>query len=141
MVDVKNKDYVVIVQCHIVKERCSGYNCERAFNERIGGFSAYHRNGYRSLYMTCGGCCGMAVHRKLGNLVRRIKNQEGIGKDRIVVHLASCMTKDNYHSSPCPHLDYLKGLIAKLGLDICEDTFINESSVKRRKAGVYAASG
>jgi hypothetical protein len=28
MVDVKNKDYIVIVQCHIVKERCSGYNCD-----------------------------------------------------------------------------------------------------------------
>ena len=32
MVDLKDKDYVAIVQCHIVKERCSGYNCERAFN-------------------------------------------------------------------------------------------------------------
>ena len=141
MVDVNEKDYVVIVQCDIVKERCSGYNCERAFNERVGGFSAYPKDTvYRSLYMTCGGCCGMAVHRKLGNLVRRIKKQEGIGKDHIVVHLASCMTKDNYHSSPCPHLDYLKGLIAKLDLDICEDTFINESSEKRRKAGIYTVS-
>ncbi len=82
----------------------------------------------------------MAVHRKLGNLVRRIKKQEEIEKDRIVVHLASCMTKDNYHSSPCPHLDYLKCLIEKLGLDICEDTFIDEKSEKRRKEGVYAVS-
>ncbi|MHC4461252.1 MAG: CGGC domain-containing protein [Planctomycetota bacterium] len=141
MVDVKNKDYVVIVQCHIVKERCSGYNCERVFNERIGGFSAYPKdNGYRSLYMTCGGCCGQAVHRKLSNLIRRIKKKEAIDKDRIVVHLASCMTKDNFHSSPCPHLDYLKGLIAKLGLDVCEDTYIDEKSEKRRKAGIYTVS-
>lgn len=141
MVDVKNKDYVVIVQCHIVKERCSGYNCERAFNERIGGFSTYSKdNGYRSLYMTCGGCCGQALHRKLGNLVRRIKKQEEIAKDRIVVQLASCMTKDNYHCSRCPHLDYLKRLIAKLGLDVCEDTFIDEKSEKRRKAGIYTVS-
>lgn len=139
MVDVNEKDYVVIVQCHIVKERCSGYNCERAFNERIGGFSAYPKNGYRSLYMTCGGCCGRAVHRKLGNLIRRIKKQEGIARDRIVVQLASCMTKDNYHSSPCPHLDYLKGLIAKLKLDVREDTFVNETSEQRRKAGTYTA--
>ncbi len=141
MVDVREKDYVVIVQCHIVKERCSGYNCERAFNERIGGFSAYPKdNGYRSLYMTCGGCCGQAVQRKLGHLVRRIKKHEGIGKDRIVVQLASCMTKDNYHSSRCPHLDYLRCLIAKLGLDVCEDTFIDEKSEKRRKAGIYTVS-
>lgn len=138
MVDVKNKDYVAIVQCDIVKERCSGYNCERAFNDRIGGFSAYPKDHkYRSLYMTCGGCCGQAVHRKLGNLVRRIKKQEGIGKDRIVVHLSTCITRDNFHSLPCPHIDYLKGQIAKLGLDICEDTFVDERSEKRRKAGIY----
>jgi len=139
MVDVKNKDYVVIVQCHIVKERCSGYNCERAFHERTGGFAAYPKDkAYRMLNMTCGGCCGRAVHRKLSNLLRKIKKEEDIGKDRIVVQLSSCMTKDNFHSSPCPHLDYLKGLIAKLGLDMREDTFIYEKSEKRRKEGLYS---
>jgi len=139
MVDVKNKDYVVIVQCHIVKERCSGYNCERAFHERTGGFAAYPKDkAYRTLNMTCGGCCGRAVHRKLSNLLRKIKKEEDIGKDRIVVQLSSCMTKDNFHSSPCPHLDYLKGLIAKLGLDMREDTFIYEKSEKRRKEGLYS---
>ena len=140
MVDLKDKDYIAIVQCHIVKERCSGYNCELAFNERSGGFSAYPKDkAYRTLNMTCGGCCGRAVQRKLSNLIRRIKKQEGIGKDRIVVQLSSCLTKDNFHSSPCPHLDYLKSLIAKLGLDVCEDTFVNETSEKRRKAGLYGA--
>jgi len=140
MVDLKNKDYVVIVQCHIVKERCSGYNCEKAFHERTGGFAAYPKDkAYRMLNMTCGGCCGRAVHRKLSNLVRRIKKEENIGKDRIIVQLSSCMTKDNFHSSPCPHLDYLKGLIAKLGLDVQEDTFIYEKSEKRRKEGIYGA--
>jgi predicted metal-binding protein len=139
MVDVKNKDYVVIVQCHIVKERCSGYNCERAFHERTGGFAAYPKDkAYRTLNMTCGGCCGRAVHRKLSNLLQKIKKEEDIGKDRIVVQLSSCMTKDNFHSSPCPHLDYLKGLIAKLGLDMREDTFIYEKSEKRRKEGLYS---
>ncbi len=139
MVDLKHKDYVVIVQCHIVKERCSGYNCERAFHERTGGFAAYPKDkAYRMLNMTCGGCCGRAVHRKLSNLARRIRKEEDIGKDRIIVQLSSCMTKDNFHSSPCPHLDYLKGLIAKLGLDVREDTFIYEKSEKRRKEGLYS---
>ena len=138
MVDIKNKDYIVIVQCHIVKERCSGYNCERAFNERIGGFSVYPKDKhFRMLNMTCGGCCGRAVQRKLNNLIRRIKKHEGIGKEQIVVQLASCITKDNFHSSPCPHLDYIKRLITKIGLDVCEDTFINQTSEKRRKAGLY----
>ena len=142
MPDLKDKKYVAIVQCHIVKERCSGYNCERAFNERIGGFSIYPREKvYRTLNLTCGGCCGRAVHRKLSNLIRRIKKQEGMEKDRIVVQLSSCITKDNFHSSPCPYLDYLKDLIGKLGLDVREDTFINKTSEEQRKAGRYTMSG
>ena len=88
--------------------------------------------------MTCSGCCGRAVHRKLSHLVRRLKKEEGIGKERIVVQLSSCITKDNFHATPCPHLDYLKGLIRKLGLDIREDTSINEKSQKRRRDGLYA---
>ena len=141
MIDLNNKDYVVIVQCHIVKERCSGYNCENAFHERNGGFTAYPADkSYRMLNLTCGGCCGRAVQRKLSNLVRRIRKNEGIGKDKIVVQLASCLTKDNFHSSPCPHLEYIRGLIAKLALDVCDDTFVNETSEKRRKEGVYSAS-
>ena len=64
MIDIKNKDYIVVVQCHIVKERCSGYYCEKAFNERTGGFADYPREkSYRIMNMTCGGCCGRAVHR------------------------------------------------------------------------------
>lgn len=138
MVDLKEKDYVVIVQCHIVKERCSGYNCERAFHERTGGFAAYPKDKtYRMLNMTCGGCCGRAVQRKLSNLTRRIKKEEDIGKERIIVQLSSCITKDNFHAPPCPHLDYLKSLIARLGLDVREDTFISEKSEKRRKEGLY----
>lgn len=139
MIDLKQKDYVVIVQCHIVKERCPGYNCERAFHERTGGFAAYPKDkSYRMLSLTCGGCCGRAIHRKLSNLTRRIKESEGITKDRIIVQLSSCITNDNFHSTPCPHLDYLKGLIAKIGLDVREDTFISEKSEQRRKAGMYS---
>ena len=138
MIDLREKDYVVIVQCHIVKERCSGYNCERAFHERTGGFAAYPKDKtYRMLNMTCGGCCGRAVQRKLGNLIRRIKKEEDIGKERIIVQLSSCITKDNFHAPPCPHLDYLKSLIARLGLDVCEDTIIYEKSEKRRNEGRY----
>jgi len=140
MTDLKDKDYIVIVQCHIVKERCSGYNCERAFNQRTGGFTAYPKEkAYRMLSMTCGGCCGRAVHRKLSNLIRQIKKSETVAKDRIVVQLSSCITKDNFHATPCPHLDYLKGLIAKLGLDVRDDTYIDEKSEKRRKEGLYSA--
>lgn len=134
-----DKLYVVVVQCHIVMERCSGYFCEKAFYQRSGGFSRYPVDSpHRSLYLTCGGCCGLAVHRKLGDLIRSIAKKEEIGKQQIVVHLASCITKDNYHGPPCPHLDYLRQIIqSKLGLNLVEDTHISPLSEKRRQSGRY----
>ena len=121
-------------------ERCSGYFCEKAFTERTGGFSDYPPDrDYRVLYLTCGGCCGRALHRKLSHLVHTIEKKEGIDKDMIIVQLASCITRDNYHGPVCPHIDYLKELIGKLGLEVREDTTISELSEKRRKEGVYSS--
>ena len=135
---MEGKDYIAVVQCHIVKQRCSGYYCEASFNERSGGFAGYPADrNIRTLHLTCGGCCGRALHRKLGNLIRKVAAKEGIGKERIVVQLSSCITKDNYHGPPCPHLDYLEALIAKLGLDVVHDTRISERSEQRRQAGQY----
>ena len=55
MVDLTRKEYVVILQCHIVKERCPGYLCEKVFHERAGGFLDYPKDRpYRFLSMTCG---------------------------------------------------------------------------------------
>lgn len=135
---MKNKDYIAIVQCHLVKQRCSGYFCEKAFHERTGGFAQYSPDkAYRTLYLTCGGCCGRPLHRKLSNLVHKIKAKEGMDSDRIVVQLASCITKDSYHGPPCPHLEYLRELIRKLGLDVSEDTSISKQAEEKRKSGVY----
>ncbi len=135
---MQDKDYIVIVQCHLVKQRCSGYFCEKSFHERQGGFAGYSPDkAYRTLYLTCGGCCGKALHRKLSHLVRKIKGREEVATDRIVVQLASCITTDNYHGPPCPHLDYLKELISRLGLDVCEDTSISEKAEARRETGIY----
>ena len=135
---MEDKEYIAIVQCHLVKQRCSGYMCEKAFYERAGGFAGYSPDkGYRTLYLTCGGCCGQSLHRKLRDLTRKIKAQERLGKDKIVVQLSSCITKDSYHGPPCPHLDYLKELIGKLGLDVCKNTSISQKAEERRQAGVY----
>ncbi len=135
---MQDKDYIAVVQCHLVKQRCSGYFCEKSFHERTGGFAAYSPDKvYRTLYLTCGGCCGRALQRKLSHLVRKIKAQEEVPKDRIVVQLASCITKDSFHGPPCPHLDYLKELIRRLALDVCEDTSISQKSEERRKTGIY----
>jgi predicted metal-binding protein len=137
---MEEKAYIIIVQCPIVKEHCSGYFCEKSFHERTGGFSNYSKEKtYRTLYLTCGGCCGRAVHRKLGHLLKKIEEKEGIDQDKIVVQLSSCITKDNYHGPVCPHIDYLKTLIGKLKLDLCEDTSISTKAEKRRKAGIYTS--
>ena len=140
MVDLNNKEYVVVLQCDIVKQRCPGYYCEKAFHERTGGFAAYPKDkACRVIYMTCSGCCGRAVHRKLTLLKRKLKKKEQIEKDKIIVQLSSCMTKDNYHAPPCPHLDYIKELISRIGIDVMEDTVINETSEKRREEGIYGS--
>jgi predicted metal-binding protein len=133
-----DKDYIAIVQCDLVMQRCSGYLCEKAFHQRSGGFAGYPADReYRTLFLTCGGCCGLALHRKLSNLVHKIGAKEGIAKDRIVVQLASCITNDNYHGPPCPHLDYLKTLIDNVGLDVLEATSISAKAEARRQEGRY----
>jgi predicted metal-binding protein len=138
MVDLADKEYIVILQCHIVKERCPGYQCEKALHERTGGFAEYPKDKpYRYLSITCGGCCGRATHRKLTRFLQAAAKKEGIKKEQVVVQLSSCMSKDNYHGPPCPHLDYVKTLIERIGLDIREGTVINEKSERRRQSGTY----
>jgi predicted metal-binding protein len=139
MVDLTEKDYIVVVQCHIVKERCSGYLCERAFHRREGGFADYPADrDYRTIHITCGGCCGRALQRKLVNLIGQHTKKEGVERDRIVVQLSSCITTDNHHGPPCPHLDYLLTLIERVGLDVRMNTVISGATEKRRADGLYA---
>ena len=136
--DLSQKEYLVVVQCDIVKERCPGYLCEKAFHERTGGFADYPADKpFRIINLTCGGCCGRALHRKLTQLKRSLKKHEGIDKDKIVVQLSSCITRDNYHATPCPHKDYLIGLIEKIGLDYRQNTVIDDKTEKRKAEGMY----
>ena len=138
-IEIQQKDYIVVVQCDIVMERCSGYYCEKAFNERGGGFAVYPREkAYRTLYLTCGGCCGRAVHRKVYDLIAAIREEEGVKKEKIAVHLSSCITKESYHGPKCPHVDYLKTMIEeKLSLDLIDATTMSETSEGLRNKGVY----
>jgi predicted metal-binding protein len=138
-IEIQQKDYIVVVQCDIVMERCSGYYCEKAFNERGGGFAVYPREkAYRTLYLTCGGCCGRAVHRKVYDLIAAIREKEGVKKEKIAVHLSSCITKESYHGPKCPHVDYLKTMIEeKLSLDLIDATTMSETSEGLRNKGVY----
>ena len=138
MTDLAAKDYIVVVQCDIATQRCSGYFCEQAFHGREGGFAGYPRDeSYRLIYLTCGGCCGKALQRKLMHLIQQRKKREGADKGRIVVQLASCITTDNHHGPPCPHLDYLLKLIERTGLDVRMNTRISEHTEQKRAEGLY----
>ncbi len=133
-----NKSYVVILQCHIVKERCSGYYCERSLTLREDGFAEYPADTqFRSIQITCGGCCGLATQRKISDLLRSIRRNKDGAKENVIVQLSSCMTRDSYHGPPCPHLDFIKVLLDKLGLDYLEDTHISKKAEERRLAGQY----
>jgi predicted metal-binding protein len=136
---MKDKKYIVVLQCHIVKERCSGYLCEHAFNERSGTFSKYPKDpSIRFLSLTCGGCCGRATHRKLSHLIKAISKKENIEKDQLQVHLSSCIAFDSYHGGVCPHKKYLETLICdKLGLDCTDGSKISDLTEKRRAEGLY----
>lgn len=135
---IEDKSYVIVLQCDIVMERCSGYFCEKSLNEREGGFSEYPKDKQlRALYMTCGGCCGLATHRKVSHLIKRVHEKEKIPKEQIIVQMASCMTLDNYHGPACPHLDYIKELLDKLNVDYRENTHIDTTSEELRHKGRY----
>ena len=139
MTDLAQKQYVVVVQCHLVVQRCSGYFCELSFDRREGGFAGYSaQQSLRSLYMTCGGCCGRGLQRKLTHLLRQLRKHEELSANAVVVQLASCVTHENFHGPPCPHLEYLKTLIHRVGLDVLEGTRISKLSEQRRRSGQYA---
>lgn len=136
--ELVDKEYVVIVQCDIVKQRCPGYLCEKAFRERTGGFADYPTDkDFRVINITCGGCCGRALHRKLSLLKRSLRDKEQIDKDKIIVQFSSCIVKDNFHAPPCPHVDYLKALVDKLGIDHLDGTKISKTAERLRKVGKY----
>lgn len=136
---MKEKEYIVVLQCDIVKERCSGYLCEYAFTERNGMFSGYQTDKpVRFLPMTCGGCCGRATHRKMYNLIQGVKKKENIDTGKIAVHFSSCIAFDSYHGSPCPHKDYLQTIVVeKLELDFIEGSYISKTTEKLRDKGAY----
>ena len=98
MTDLKQKDYIAVVQCDIVQEVCSGYQCEKAFYDRTGGFALYpKKKDLRTIFLTCRGCCGRGLQRKLLNLIRGLEQKEKVKPERVVVQFSSCITKDSFH--------------------------------------------
>lgn len=130
---------VVIIQCAIAKRRCSGFYCMDRFYKRKDAFSIYPKDQeIQYMMFECGGCCGKGISTLLGHLTRKLKEDNIVKKDDVVIHLASCMVTDNHHYDRCPHLDYIKHLIEKQGYKtVIEGTMLAKTSEKRRELGEY----
>ena len=129
--------FVVIIQCDLAHRHCSGFACTNAFYNKEGAFKNYDQNT-RYISFTCGGCCGKSVSAKLSHFTKKIYKHYKITQDQITVHLASCMVTDNYHYDRCPHIGYIKDIVAKRGFhNIVEGSYISANAATKRKAGIY----
>ena len=133
---MENKKFVVIIQCELVHKKCSGFACTDSFYNRDEMFKSYKENT-RYISFTCGGCCGKLVSGKLSHFSKKILKKTDYKKDEVIVHLASCMTSDNYHSDRCPHIDYIKDIIVKRGYDFLEGPYISKNAEIKREKGIY----
>lgn len=126
---------VVVVQCQLVLNRCSGYPCMNAFYQREGTFSSYEED-VRYMPSACGGCCGAELAAKLENLTKHLA-RHGEKKEDVVVHFASCVCSDNYHRPPCPHLDYMRQIAERKGYSVVLGSYISKGAAKKREQGIY----
>ncbi|OQY02418.1 MAG: hypothetical protein B6I26_00850 [Desulfobacteraceae bacterium 4572_130] len=133
------KKYIIVIQCHIVKEYCSGFLCEHTFNKRVDCFSCYDsNNNLRFLSITCGGCCGRSTLRKLQDFISQAEAREKIIKNEIVVHLSSCVSFESFHGPECPHKEYISKIITeKAGLDLVYGSRLSPITEARRKKNIY----
>lgn len=137
--DLSKKEYLVVVQCaQTVDQVCPGYICEYNFNIRGGGFSRYPaEQNLRYNSISCGGCPGRSVARKLYQFLKKYKAKEKGTEEKVIVHLSSCITRNNHHGPRCPHIDYIKSQIARTGLEYVEDSYISKLADKNRAEGRY----
>lgn len=131
------KKYVVIIQCDIAHNRCSGFACTQGFYNRDNVFSEYGEET-RYLSFTCGGCCGKGVAAKLEHLSNKLAKKTEIKKEEVAIHLASCVVTDNRHYDRCPHADYIKQIIEKHGYEKpIEGSYISKIATDKRAEGIY----
>lgn len=134
----KDVRVVAVVQCAIALERCSGFNCSRAFHKRTNYFKDY-ANEVMYVPISCGGCPGRRLSRLISNLKKGALKKEGIDKQDIKVHFTACVVTNNGHYPLCPFKDYMKAISAQKGFEVIEGGYESESSKKRREDNHYKA--
>ncbi|MDR3210634.1 MAG: CGGC domain-containing protein [Planctomycetota bacterium] len=132
-------ELLVVVQCHSVTQAvCPGFLCEHAFQLREGGFAIYPKEKPRRyLAISCGGCPGRSVLRKLKNLLRNLAKREKLEASAVVVHLSTCITRESHHGPRCPHIGYIQRQVAEAGLPCREDSRVSTLSEAKRREGRY----
>jgi len=109
----KPSTHVAVVRCERVSEACPGSACLLALQGRKVRFKDYGDDMKLVAVFTCGGCPGRRISRLLNNLIKTVKVD--------VVHLSSCMVKEDYQP-PCPHKEAIIKMIQSKGLKIVEGT-------------------
>lgn len=129
--------YVLIIQCDIAHNRCSGFACTNDFYNKQGKFENYE-DDIKYISFTCGGCCGKSVAAKLEHFSQKLAKKTDVKKDEVAVHLSSCMTTDNHHYDRCPHVDYIKNIVSKKGYkNLVEGSFVSNNASNKREKGIY----
>lgn len=127
-----------IVQCDYAKERCSGFGCVNSFAQRIDAFAKYPADSAIMVVpFECGGCPGRRIGRSAAHLAKRAKKKADVEKDEIIIHLASCITTDNGHYPPCPHVDYIMEILKRKGIKVKKGSYRSKTAQKKRDEGVY----
>ncbi len=131
---------VVVVQCdQVVHEVCPGFMCEHAFTKRSDAFQEYPPENVRYMAISCGGCPGRAVWRKLVNIRNNLKKREQSGTEGVTVHLSTCICRASVHGPRCPHLDYLKAQIERARFAYVEGSRFSKLAEKHRAEGRYGS--
>lgn len=136
---MENEKFVVIVQCELAHKKCSGFACTNSFYNKEDFFKNYPQTS-KYISFTCGGCCGKSVSAKLMHFSKKLLKKTDIKKENVVVHLASCMTTDNYHYDRCPHIDYIKNIVTKRGYKLVEGSYHSKGAEIKRENGIYKSN-
>lgn len=101
---------VGIIRCMQTEDICPGSTDFKYIRDKKGAFADVAGEIELIGFVSCGGCPGKKAVSRAAELVKR-------GADTIA--LASCITKGNPISFPCPHAEMIQTAIAKkIGSDI-----------------------
>lgn len=104
---------IAIIRCERISEACPGSACLLSLQRRKVCFKGYGNDARLVAMFTCGGCPGRRISRLLNTLAKTVPVD--------VVHLSSCMVRDEYQP-PCPHREEIIAIIKKKGIAVVEGT-------------------